>query len=65
MRGGRPAPEDEGKREHLLDSDYMIRHQEMSYPEKQCWQNIQESRRKEDWDAASPEEKEPTMKEDP
>ena len=43
----------------------MMRHQEMSYPEKQCWQNIQESRRIEDWDAASPEEKEPTMKEDP
>ena len=34
----------------------------MSYPEKQCWQNIQDSRRKEDWDEASPEEKEPTMK---
>ena len=33
----------------------------MSYPEKQCWQNIQDSEKQEDWDEASPEEKEPTI----
>ena len=34
----------------------------MSYPEKQCYQNIVKSREDSDWDAASPEEKEPTIK---
>ena len=37
----------------------------MSYPEKQCWQNIQDSEKQEDWDEASPEEKEPTIKVEP
>lgn len=35
---------------------------DMSYPEKQCWSNVIRSRDKQDWDAATTEEKEPTIK---
>ena len=40
----------------------MARCENMSYPEKQCWQNIVQSKDKEDWNTATQEEKEPTMK---
>ena len=40
----------------------MTRCENMSYPEKQCWQNMVQSEDKEDWNTATQEEKEPTMK---